>query len=112
MDTGTDLDYKEIGENIRKYRRIRGLKQKELAARIGKTDQHISHIENGSSVSLSTLVKISNVLEVDNTLLGRTQVGAQNAIAMQAVEQLHGSLNKKQTHLMVDICELLKEYFS
>lgn len=41
-----ELDYKEIGRNIRRCRKAKGWKQKTLAEKVGLTDQHISHIEN------------------------------------------------------------------
>ena len=42
-----DLDYKEIGRNIRRYRKSCKLKQKDLAEKVNLTEQHISHIETG-----------------------------------------------------------------
>ena len=73
-----DLDYLEIGQNIRHYRQKRGIRQKELAEYIHVSDQHISHIENGhTKLSLITLVAIANTLNVDcNTLLGSTLYNA------------------------------------
>lgn len=70
------LDYLEIGRNIRHYRQLRGIRQKELAEYIHVSDQHISHIENGhTKLSLVTLVAIANTLKVDcNTLLGHTLI--------------------------------------
>lgn len=67
-----ELDYQEIGRNIRRFRQGLGMKQKDLAELIHVSDQHISHIENAyTKLSLVTLVAISNALKVDcNTLLG------------------------------------------
>lgn len=42
-----ELDYLEIGQNIRKLRIKRGLKQRELAERANICSEHISHIETG-----------------------------------------------------------------
>lgn len=54
-----ELDYKEIGRNIRHYRLEKGLKQKELAEKIHVSDQHMSHIENAATqLSLPTLIPI------------------------------------------------------
>lgn len=50
-----ELDYQEIGRNVRRYRLSKGLKQKQLAELIQVSDQHISHIENAhTQVSLPT----------------------------------------------------------
>lgn len=55
-----EIDYAEIGRNIREHRRRCGMKQKELAELINVSDQHISHIENGyTKLSLVTLVAIA-----------------------------------------------------
>ena len=47
-----DLDYQEIGRNIRRFRQAKGLKQKELAELIQVSDQHVSHIENATPRSV------------------------------------------------------------
>ncbi|MFH2070549.1 MAG: helix-turn-helix transcriptional regulator [Elusimicrobiota bacterium] len=56
---------KIIGENLRKYRKIRGFTQEKLA---GHSDLHttfIAHIETGRKVcSVKTLVKLANALKV------------------------------------------------
>ena len=68
-----ELDYLEIGRNIRHYRRLQGIRQKELAECIHVSDQHISLIENGhTKLSLVTLVSIANVLKIDCNTLVRT----------------------------------------
>lgn len=59
-----DLDYKEIGRNIRYYRQKAGLKQNRLSDMIDVSPQHVSHIESGVHLSLSVLVKIANALNV------------------------------------------------
>lgn len=66
------LDYKAIGQNVRRYRRTKGLTQAQLAEIIGVTDQHISHIECGhTSLSLYAFVNLALALSVDlNDLLG------------------------------------------
>ena len=67
-----DLDYKEIGNNIRYYRQRAGLKQNQLSDIIDVSPQHISHIESGVKLSLPVLVKIANALNVDtDCLLGK-----------------------------------------
>ena len=64
------LDYKAIGERIRKYRKALGLSQEELAERVDISTTHISHIETGSTkLSLQVLVNISNALSVQTDQL-------------------------------------------
>ena len=85
-----DLDYQEIGRNIRRFRQAKGLKQKELAELIQVSDQHVSHIENAhTQVSLPTLVAIANALQTDcNTLLGATLTEARQSILHQQLLEL------------------------
>lgn len=59
--------YKKIGAKIVYYRKIRNLRQEELAEEVGITPQYLSRIENGGytkSVSLSTLMKIAEKLGI------------------------------------------------
>lgn len=108
-----EVDYKEIGRNIRHYRTAKGWKQKQLAERIGMTEQHISHIENAhTQLSLPTLISISNALEIDcNTLLGRTLQGAEISVLRQEFSELLADIGQdpKQMRLCVRICQLLAQ---
>lgn len=59
-----------IGINIRKLRRQKHLRQKELAKLSGISGSYLSDIENNRTIpSLKTLFKICYVLEVELTLL-------------------------------------------
>lgn len=107
-----ELDYKEIGRNIRHYRQRRGLKQKELAELIHVSDQHISHIENGhTKLSLVTLVAISNALATDcNALLGATLTEAKHTVLQQRLAELASGMDNKKLGLIVEFCSILAEY--
>lgn len=107
-----ELDYKAIGRNVRHYRIKMGYKQKELAEKINLTDQHISHIETGSTqLSLPTLIAICNALDVDcNTLLGGNLSGKaeMEALGTELEEMLfHLKGDKKRLRLCVDFCRLI-----
>ena len=68
------LDYYEIGQRIRKFRKAHQLSQEELAERIGISTTHMSHIETGNTkLSLPVLVSLADALEVgtDDLLLDR-----------------------------------------
>ena len=55
-----------IAQNLRKYRKERGLTQEQLAEKIDMSASFLGHIERGSRVaSLETLVKICNVLDTN-----------------------------------------------
>lgn len=108
-----DVDYKEIGRNIRHYRMAKGWKQKQLAERISMTEQHISHIENAhTQLSLPTLVAISNALGIDcNTLLGRTLKGAEASVLREEINALLADIehNPKKMRLCVNVFQAVKQ---
>lgn len=107
-----ELDYIEIGRNIRKYRIKMGWKQKELAEKVNVTPQHISHIETGcAQVSLPTLVAIANILQVDcNTLLGETLTSALNDLRRHELEDILSKLDEKKLLLYLQLCRLIAEF--
>lgn len=107
-----DLDYKEIGRNIRKYRKNNKLKQKDLAEKVNLTEQHISHIETGATkLSLPTLVAIANALSIDcNTLLGATLTGAQEKMLNEELERLINLMDMKKLRFCVEFCRLLLSF--
>lgn len=106
-----ELNYQEIGKNIRHFRKEKGMKQKELAERINMTEQHISHIENAhTQLSLPTLVAIANALEIDcNSLLGKTLESVQSLLLNQEMAMIMDSVasDTKKYRLCVEICRLV-----
>ena len=68
----SDYIKKKIGENLRAIRKIRGLKQNELAELAEVEDKTISRIEVGGNYpSLALLVKLSEILDCELTDLVR-----------------------------------------
>ena len=56
---------KNIATNITKYRKERGLTQKELASKLGVVPSRVSNWENGTnSMDINTLFKICHILSV------------------------------------------------
>ena len=107
-----ELDYQEIGRNIRRLRLAKGLKQKELAEQINVSDQHISHIENAyTQIGLSTLVAIANALKTDcNTLLGTTLTTGKQTVLGQKLLALTSDMDIKKLELAVALCTTLSEF--
>lgn len=59
------MNYYEIGQRIRKYRKASNLSQEQLAEKVGISVTHMSHIETGNTkLSLPVLVDIANTLSV------------------------------------------------
>ena len=103
------LDYLEIGRNIRHYRQLLGIRQKELAEYIHVSDQHISHIENWhTKLSLVTLVAIANTLKVDcNTLLGHTLYNVKDSVLHQRLNEIVSEMDTTKLGLVVEFCDML-----
>lgn len=60
-----ELDYKAIGNRIRRLRKEKGLTQQLLAEQSHQEPSNISHIERGATkLSLPTIVNIANALNV------------------------------------------------
>lgn len=59
------INYKFIGQNIKKFRKKQGYSQEILAEKIGISPSYMSYIESGyKGMSLSTLIKIANALNI------------------------------------------------
>lgn len=68
-----NINIKQIGTQIRKFRKIAELTQEELAEHINLSVQYIGYLENGKKgASLDTIIDIANALgiTVDPLLLG------------------------------------------
>ena len=63
--------YYLVGKNIRKYRKLKGLKQRELAEKCSLSEGFISDIESNTfrTISLNTLYRISRVVDIHIMLL-------------------------------------------
>lgn len=75
----------EIADTLRTAREARGLSQRELSARSGVPQGHISKIENGTvNLTLSSLVELARALELELTLVPRKSLPAVQAIVRSA----------------------------
>lgn len=63
--------YYLVGKNIRKYRKLKGLKHRELADKCSLSEGFISDIESNTfrTISLNTLYHIAKVLDIHIMLL-------------------------------------------
>lgn len=59
--------YNVIGKNIKKYRKGKGMKQRELAEALYLSDSFIAKLESitHQTISIDTLEEIANVLDCD-----------------------------------------------
>ena len=60
------VDYKKIGQRIKKARMERGMSQSDLGELLECSNNHVSHVEVGQTkVSLAMLMKLSVILDKD-----------------------------------------------
>ena len=103
------LDYFQIGQRIRKFRRAAGLSQEELAEKIDISTTHMSHIETGNTkLSLPVLTDIAMHLDVraDDLLFDIPRAGR-----VSATEEILHTLDQcdeTQLRIMADMIRELK----
>ena len=65
-----EVNYCSIGKNVKRYRLKRGMKQAQLAQKVGVSAQHISHVECGyTKLSLPLLLELAEALHTTSTSL-------------------------------------------
>ncbi|MCC0643517.1 helix-turn-helix domain-containing protein [Clostridioides sp. ZZV14-6150] len=103
------MNYYEIGQRIRKYRKAYGLSQEQLSDMVGISATHMSHIETGNTkLSLAVLVKIADVLSVqtDALLFDAPQV---NRTAMtDEISNILSSCKPQELKVITDVIKSLK----
>lgn len=103
------MDYGMIGQQIRKYRKQRGLSQEELAERVYISTTHMSHIETGSTkLSLPVLVDIAAVLETGVDALLRVDDTAVPADALEEINGILESCTPQQSRVIADLVKTAK----
>lgn len=71
MATKSDKILKDFGENLQKLRKAKGFSTREFAYEADIAHSSVGRLEAGeSNPSLTTLIKIAEVLEVDLNQLG------------------------------------------
>lgn len=103
------LDYYKIGQRIRKFRKIYGLSQEELAERVNISTTHMSHIETGNTkLSLPVLVDIAAVLGVrtDDLLSDHPQLAKDAALG--EISEILSCCDQKEAKMITDIVKAVK----
>ena len=79
-----------IGKNIVKYRKMNGISQKYLAAKIGISSQGLLKIEKGiTSPNAKTIDKIVNTLCITpNQLFGIEEITEDNSDMIKLIKQI------------------------
>ncbi len=105
------IDYKIIGERIKKARKENRMTQEVLAEKADVTVGYISQIERGiCKVNLDTLAVIASILDCEvNTLIDGTSHLNDSYLRNEITEKIM-LCNDKQKKLILEFVDLLLEY--
>ena len=98
----TEIDYKELGKNIKKIRQSKGFTQDKLAEIVGCNTSHISNIENNhTKVSLNVLLSIANTLNTSiDYLLANQYDNSQLALDNEILRAIKDCDNQKKEKIL------------
>ena len=104
-----ELNFNAIGKRIKIARLKTDLTQEIMAEKIGVTPQHVSNIETGnSSVSLTTLIAIANLLKVSvDELICDTVLKTKYVFSKEANE-IFRDCNEYEIRVLVEILKAAK----
>lgn len=103
------MNYYEIGQRIRKFRKAYNLSQEQLAEKIGISVTHMSHIETGNTkLSLPVFVDIADALSVrtDDLLYDMPQIN--KAVISQEISEILDSCSMRDMYILNDIIKAVK----
>lgn len=103
------MDYYEIGQRVRKFRKAQGLSQEQLAERVGISVTHMSHIETGNTkLSLSVLVDLAAALHTGtDELLFETPVN-QKKKGLEEIQTVLDACSPRETRIIAEIIKSAK----
>jgi len=103
------MNYYEIGQRIRKFRKACNLSQEELAEKVGISTTHMSHIETGNTkLSLSVFVDIANALSVQtDELLYDIPRNSKHNMKVK-IDEILDSCTPKEAYILLDIMKSTK----
>ena len=103
------MNYYEIGQRIRKYRKACSLSQEQLAEAVDISVTHLSHIETGNTkLSLQVLVAIAEYLGVTtDELLYDIDIRNKSTVK-QEILNLLDSCAAKDIYILFDILKSTK----
>ena len=102
------MDYRSIGENIRKYRKTKKMTQETLAERAGLSVNYIGSIERGEKLpSLETFIVILNQLGVTADCILQDVVQANYELKMSLLNEKLSVLSSDQRATVEDVVDVL-----
>lgn len=103
------MNYYEIGQRIRKFRKACNLSQEELAEKVGISTTHMSHIETGNTkLSLPVFVDIANALSVQTDELLHDEPRGSKSDMKEKIEEVLDSCSLREAYILLDIMKAAK----
>lgn len=103
------MNYYEIGQRIRKFRKASSLSQEELAEKVGISTTHMSHIETGNTkLSLPVFVDIANALSVQTDELLHDEPRSSKSDMKEKIDEVLDTCTLKEAYILLDIMKSAK----
>ena len=102
------MNYSALGKRIREERLKLRLTQEKLAESIDVSSSYVGQIERGErSVTLDTLIRITNMLGVTIDYLLKDSVNIENDNFIEQIKQLFHGRNVKQKQMALDVLKVM-----
>ena len=106
------IDYKSIGDRIKRYRIDKKLSQEDLAAKIGIGFKHISNIERGyKGISLEKVIDIANALDVSADDLLTDSLKHSSSPVSTEIQDIMLDCNYNEKEMLTETLKFLKALF-
>lgn len=103
------IDYRVIGMRIRDFRKAKGITQAQLAEKSGVEPSNISHIERAATkVSLPTLIRIANTLEVSLDELVYGNLKKSEHVSVSEIDALLADCSPAELNALVEVIKTTK----
>lgn len=103
------MNYYEIGQRIRKFRKAYNLSQEQLAEKVGISTTHMSHIETGNTkLSLSVFADIASALSVQTDELLYDIPQFNKTVIKQELTEIVDSCSQQDMCILLDVLKTLK----
>jgi transcriptional regulator with XRE-family HTH domain len=105
------IDYKVIGNRIKKYRKSAKLTQENLAEKLDVTNKYISQIECGvAEISLKRIFEVAEILKIKpESLISDINPDESGYLFSEIYDRIKNLPNKKK-ELAVQMLDLISQY--
>lgn len=107
-----EFDKKYIAQIIQNARKKQGLKQSQLAEKIGISEKHLSKIETGKNYpALDNFLKMVEVLKLSLKDFGLDDYCSEISTKKQYLQKIINISSEKQLDVYVDMIDTLQKHF-